>query len=110
MPTTPMFLHGLDSSIQGTKAQWFARHFPRMRIQDYHGSLEDRLEQLAAHAPGRVLIHDAARPLLSADLIDRVLQGLAEFLAIVKAIEAMDILAPAFLQPLDFFRTDIASR
>ena len=54
MPTTPLFLHGLDSSIQGTKAQWFASHFPHMRIQDYHGSLEDRLEQLAAQCRGLV--------------------------------------------------------
>ena len=52
MPTTPMFLHGLDSSIQGAKAQWFARYFPNMRIQDYHGSLEDRLEQLATQCRG----------------------------------------------------------
>ncbi len=53
MPAIPMFLHGLDSSIQGTKAQWFARHFPNMLLQNYHGSLEDRLEQLAAQCRGQ---------------------------------------------------------
>ena len=25
---TPVFLHGLDSSIRGTKGQWFMKHFP----------------------------------------------------------------------------------
>ena len=35
------------------------------------------LEQLAHAAPAQVLIHDAARPLLTAELIDRVLDGLA---------------------------------
>ena len=52
MATTPLFLHGLDSSIQGTKARWFARHFPNVRMQDYHGSLEERLEQLAVQCRG----------------------------------------------------------
>ncbi|WP_028584179.1 alpha/beta hydrolase [Desulfogranum mediterraneum] len=41
------FLHGLDSSSQGTKGRWFSRHFPEMRIPDFSGSLEERLEQLA---------------------------------------------------------------
>lgn len=50
------------------------------------------LEQLAAHAPGRVLIHDAARPLLSADLIDRVLQGLAEAPGSCPALPVVDSL------------------
>ena len=34
------------------------------------------LAQLAQRAPARVLIHDAARPLLPADLVDRVLDAL----------------------------------
>lgn len=39
-------------------------------------SVKRGLDQLAAHQPAQVLIHDAARPLLSARLIDRVLEGL----------------------------------
>ena len=50
------------------------------------------LEQLAAHAPGRVLIHDAARPLLSADLIDRVLQGLTDAPGSCPALPVVDSL------------------
>ena len=48
--TTPkaFFLHGLDSSIQGTKAQWFRQRFPQVGMQDYHGDLTSRLEQLEA--------------------------------------------------------------
>lgn len=34
------------------------------------------LEALAEHAPSHVLVHDAARPMVSAALIDRVLEGL----------------------------------
>lgn len=50
--TTALFLHGLDSSIQGTKGQWFRQHFPAVRMHDYHGDLDQRLAQLAAEAAG----------------------------------------------------------
>jgi pimeloyl-ACP methyl ester carboxylesterase len=59
MPPTPslqsppaLFLHGLDSSIQGTKAQWFRHHFPEVRMRDYEGDLEQRLTQLANQVAG----------------------------------------------------------
>ena len=51
-PTSTFFLHGLDSSIQGTKAQWFRQRFPQMEMQDYHGDLTQRLEQLEAQLAG----------------------------------------------------------
>ena len=47
------FLHGLDSSIQGTKARWFRDHFPQVGMQDYHGDLTQRLEQLEMQLAGR---------------------------------------------------------
>lgn len=46
------FLHGLESSSRGTKGQWFNRHFPAMRMQDYHGDLEQRLAQLEGQVAG----------------------------------------------------------
>ena len=46
------FLHGLDSSIQGTKAQWFRQHFPQVGMQNYHGGLGQRLEQMEAQLAG----------------------------------------------------------
>jgi len=51
-PPIALFLHGLDSSIQGTKAQWFARHFPEVRMQNYDGELNQRLAQLEAQVAG----------------------------------------------------------
>ena len=51
-PSIPLFLHGLDSSIQGTKAQWFGRHFPRVRLQNYTGDLDERLAQLEEQVAG----------------------------------------------------------
>jgi len=51
-PTTALFLHGLDSSIQGTKGQWFREHFPAVRMHDYHGDLDQRLAQLEGEVAG----------------------------------------------------------
>ncbi len=51
-PPIAFFLHGLDSSIQGTKAQWFARRFPEVRMHNYDGDLDRRLAQLEAQVAG----------------------------------------------------------
>lgn len=39
------FLHGLDSSGNGTKGQFLANHFPHIIRPDFSGSLAARLEQ-----------------------------------------------------------------
>ncbi len=41
-----IFLHGLDSSGNGTKGSFFKRNFPEMIVPDFDGSLEQRLSQL----------------------------------------------------------------
>ena len=43
---TTVFLHGLDSSSQGTKAKWFGKNFPEMVIPDFTGTIYDRMEKL----------------------------------------------------------------
>jgi pimeloyl-ACP methyl ester carboxylesterase len=45
---TAVFLHGLDSSGRGTKGRWLVEHFPGVQARDYHGELDQRLEQLTA--------------------------------------------------------------
>ena len=50
--STPIFLHGLDSSTQGTKARWFRQHFPQVRMHDYTGDLNQRLAQLEEQVQG----------------------------------------------------------
>jgi pimeloyl-ACP methyl ester carboxylesterase len=52
MNITALFLHGLDSSIQGTKARWFRDHFPRVRMHNYDGELHQRLKQLEEQVRG----------------------------------------------------------
>jgi len=41
-----LFLHGLDSSGNGTKGRFFQEHFPETHTPNFDGSLEQRLEQL----------------------------------------------------------------
>ncbi len=50
------------------------------------------LESLAALAPERVLIHDAARPLISTAVIDRVLDALDQFPAALPVLPVVDTL------------------
>ena len=48
------------------------------------------LAALADLAPRRVLIHDAARPFVSGDLIDRVLAGLDRYPGVIPAVPVAD--------------------
>jgi pimeloyl-ACP methyl ester carboxylesterase len=41
-----IFLHGLDSSSQGTKARFFRERYPDMLIPDFVGPLEERMGKL----------------------------------------------------------------
>lgn len=55
-------------------------------------SVRAGLEALGEDAPDAVMIHDAARPFLSADLIDRLAAALAEHDAVIPALPATDAL------------------
>jgi 2-C-methyl-D-erythritol 4-phosphate cytidylyltransferase/2-C-methyl-D-erythritol 2,4-cyclodiphosphate synthase len=55
-------------------------------------SVRAGLEALAAHAPDHVLIHDAARALISPALIQRIIDALAAHDAVVPALPVYDTL------------------
>ena len=46
MENTLVFIHGLESSAQGTKGQFFRQLFPKMIIEDYTGDFATRMRQL----------------------------------------------------------------
>jgi pimeloyl-ACP methyl ester carboxylesterase len=48
-----IFLHGLDSSSQGTKAVFFRERYPDMLIPDFSGPLEERMQKLDGILSGR---------------------------------------------------------
>jgi 2-C-methyl-D-erythritol 4-phosphate cytidylyltransferase/2-C-methyl-D-erythritol 2,4-cyclodiphosphate synthase len=58
-------------------------------------SVRNGLAALARHAPERVLIHDAARPFVTADVIDRVLEGLARAPGAIAALPVTDTVKQA---------------
>jgi 2-C-methyl-D-erythritol 4-phosphate cytidylyltransferase/2-C-methyl-D-erythritol 2,4-cyclodiphosphate synthase len=58
-------------------------------------SVLNGLRALAALAPARVLIHDAARPFVTADVIDRVLEGLERAPGAIAAVPLADTLKRA---------------
>lgn len=51
--TTRVFVHGLEGSSQGTKSQFFRKRYPGMIIEDYTGSIEERMEKLRRILAGR---------------------------------------------------------
>jgi 2-C-methyl-D-erythritol 4-phosphate cytidylyltransferase / 2-C-methyl-D-erythritol 2,4-cyclodiphosphate synthase len=58
-------------------------------------SVHNGLEALKAHAPDRVLIHDAVRPFVTREIIDRVLGALAHTSGAIAALPLADTLKRA---------------
>jgi 2-C-methyl-D-erythritol 4-phosphate cytidylyltransferase/2-C-methyl-D-erythritol 2,4-cyclodiphosphate synthase len=58
-------------------------------------SVRNGLAALAPHVPDRVLIHDAARPFLTSDVIDRVLAALGQSPGALAAVPLADTLKQA---------------
>jgi pimeloyl-ACP methyl ester carboxylesterase len=50
---TRVFIHGLDSSSRGTKGTFFREKYSEMIIEDYTGSLEERMTKLETDLAGK---------------------------------------------------------
>lgn len=46
MNDTRVFIHGLESSSEGTKGVFFRKRYPDMVIKDFPGTLEQRMDRL----------------------------------------------------------------
>jgi pimeloyl-ACP methyl ester carboxylesterase len=53
MEKTLVFIHGLESTSQGNKAQYFRKLFPQMIIEDYTGDFITRMRKLNRVLDGR---------------------------------------------------------
>ncbi len=51
--TTMVFVHGLEGSSRGTKSRFFRKHYPQMIIEDYAGSLDERMIKLKGTLAGK---------------------------------------------------------
>lgn len=53
MNNTLVFIHGLESTSQGNKAQYFRKMFPEMIIGDYTGGFAARMQKLRSVLAGK---------------------------------------------------------
>ncbi len=53
MESTLVFIHGLESTSQGNKAQYFRKFYPQMIIEDYTGGFRARMEKLETILRGK---------------------------------------------------------
>ena len=51
--STKIFIHGLESSNQGTKSIFFREKFPDMILQTYKGDLQERMKKLKGVLAGK---------------------------------------------------------
>ncbi len=53
MENTLVFIHGLESTAQGTKGQFFHQNFPQMIIENYTGDFAARMLKLSDLLDGK---------------------------------------------------------
>jgi len=53
MNNTLVFIHGLESTSQGNKAQYFHKLYPQMIIEDYTGDFLNRMDKLTRILEGK---------------------------------------------------------
>lgn len=53
MGNTLVFIHGLESTAQGAKGQFFSQNFPEMIIEDYTGDFNARMKKLNVILAGK---------------------------------------------------------
>lgn len=90
-------IHPDDCGLYRAAAQPFISRLraPVPGGEERQDSVRSGLEALATNPPDRVLIHDAARPFIEPDLIDRVIAGLDEHAAALPCVRVTDTLTRA---------------
>ena len=90
-------IHGDDRDLYESAARPYAAHLrdPVLGGATRQESVRRGLEALCNDPPERVLIHDAARPFLTSDLVTRLIAALAETPAAISAEPVADTLKRA---------------
>ncbi len=92
MQQTRVFIHGLESTSQGTKGVYFRKHYPDMVIEDFTGPLMARMNKLTALLEGKdelILVGSSYGGLMAAMFAARY----------PKRVKKMVLLAPALNLP-----------
>lgn len=100
---TRVFIHGLESTGDGTKGVFFKERYPGMIIQDYRGSLDERMTTLHHRLEGirnLVLVGSSYGGLMAAIYACTNPGRLHKLILLAPAL-ALDEFRPYRLDPLD---------
>jgi pimeloyl-ACP methyl ester carboxylesterase len=103
MKTDVYFLHGLDSSGNGTKGRFLASNFPYIIRPDFRGSLTARLEQFSKLCQGStslVLIGSSYGGLMATCHAIRNPQSVVRLILLAPALNYEDYRPPASPLPI----------
>ena len=98
-----IFIHGLESSSQGNKGQFFRKRYPDMIIEDFSGSLENRmiiLEKLLSGKRNLILVGSSFGGLMAAIYACRYPQSIHKLILLAPALD-LDEFRPFANQRLD---------
>jgi pimeloyl-ACP methyl ester carboxylesterase len=88
-----IFIHGLESSNQGTKSVFFRERFPDMMTPNFPGSLEDRLTKLEGLLAGReelIIVGSSFGGLMAAIYAMRNEPRIAKLILLAPAINLLE--------------------
>jgi 2-C-methyl-D-erythritol 4-phosphate cytidylyltransferase/2-C-methyl-D-erythritol 2,4-cyclodiphosphate synthase len=99
-PVVDLALVVIAEADRGSYDQAIVRDHPKLLPPAIGGSTRQRsvlngLRALTSSAPARVLIHDAARPFVTPDIVDRVMAGLGRAPGAIAAVPIADTLKRA---------------
>jgi predicted esterase len=109
MLPTRVFIHGLESSSQGTKGMFFRARFPDMVMEDYSGLFHQRMEQLETFLAGRnnlILVGSSFGGLMAASYASLHEECVKKLVLLAPALH-LDVFIPyanrKLLIPVDIF-------
>jgi len=93
MALTRVFIHGLESSSLGNKGVFFRARYPDMIIEDFEGTLEQRMEKLNRMLSGRkdvILIGSSFGGLMAAIYACRHVDRIRKLILLAPALDLDD--------------------
>lgn len=93
MTQTRVFIHGLESTSRGTKGEFFRNKYPGMILEDFTGSLGqrmDRLHRLLENRTNLVMIGSSFGGLMAAIYACRAPQSVKKLILLAPALNLAD--------------------
>jgi len=100
---TRVFIHGLDSSSRGTKGNFFRGRYREMVMEDFSGSLEERMARLTEGLAGKenlILVGSSFGGLMAALFACRHATRVRKLILLAPALGHADF-TPCYATPLE---------